>query len=105
MGRKFIFTNKNESKKGIMSTVFGLIASVSICMAVYLTFQMHGAAPVKYGVVGLLSMILAIAGLTLGIMAKLEQDRFYFFAWLGIILNGLALLGIAYIIYAGVYGV
>lgn len=105
MGHRFIFTNKNESKKGIMSTVFGLIAGISVCAAVFLTFQLGGAAPVKYGVVGLLSTIMAIAGMVLGIMAKLEQDRFYVFAWIGIVLNALTLFGIGYIIYAGVYGI
>lgn len=101
MRRKFIFTNKNESKKGIMSTVFGLIAGISLAAAVYLTFLRGGEALVKYGVVGLLSTLLAIAGLVLGIMAKAEQDRFYFFAWSGIVLNVLTLLGMGCMMYAG----
>lgn len=30
MGRKYIFTNKKESKKGIMSAVLGIIALASL---------------------------------------------------------------------------
>ena len=47
---------------------------------------------------------LNIAGLVLGIMAKLEEDKFYLFAWIGIVLNALTLLGIGGIVAVGVYG-
>ena len=88
MGRKYIFTNKKESKKGIMSAVLGIIALVSLFFAVYETFRNQGQALVKYG-----------------IMSKMEEDRFYLFSYLGIILNLLAIAGIGFIIYAGVYGI
>ena len=48
----------------------------------------------RYGVVTLLCLIFSAAGLVLGIMAKLEEDKFYLFAWIGIVLNALTLLGI-----------
>ena len=38
------------------------------------------------------------------IMAKLEEDKFYLFAWIGIVLNALTLLGIGGIVAVGVYG-
>lgn len=44
------------------------------------------------------------AGLVIGIMAKLEEDKFYLFAWIGIVLNALTLLGIGGIVAVGVYG-
>ena len=44
MGRKYIFTNKKESKKGIFSSVLGMIAFVSVILAVYGTFQNQGQA-------------------------------------------------------------
>ena len=49
-------------------------------------------------------LLFSLAGLILGVLAKLEEDKFYLFAWLGIVLNLLTLLGIAFILYAGVYG-
>ena len=48
--------------------------------------------------------IFSAAGLVLGIMAKLEEDKFYLFAWIGIVLNTLTLLGIGGIVAVGVYG-
>ncbi len=49
MGRKYIFTNKKESRKGIMSTVLGAVSLFSLFLAVYGTFQNQGEALVKYG--------------------------------------------------------
>ena len=105
MGRKYIFTNKKESKKGIMSAVLGIIALVSLFFAVYETFRNQGQALVKYGVAALFALLFALAGIVLGIMSKMEEDRFYLFSYLGIILNLLAIAGIGVIIYAGVYGI
>lgn len=105
MARKgYIFTDKVESKRGMMSTFFGILSLVSLIMAVHLTFVNEGAAFVKYGVVGFLCLIFSGVGLVLGIMAKMEEDKFYLFAWLGIILNLLTLAGISFILYAGAYG-
>ena len=105
MGRKYIFTNKKESKKGIMSAVLGIIALVSLFFAVYETFRNQGQALVKYGVAALFALLFALAGIVLGIMSKMEEARFYLFSYLGIILNLLAIAGIGFIIYAGVYGI
>lgn len=105
MRRKYIFTNKKESKKGIMSAVLGIIALVSLFFAVYETFRNQGQALVKYGVAALFALLFALAGIVLGIMSKMEEDRFYLFSYLGIILNLLAIAGIGFIIYAGVYGI
>ena len=105
MGRKYIFTNKKESKKGIMSAVLGIIALASLFFAVYETFRNQGQALVKYGVAALFALLFALAGVVLGIMSKMEEDRFYLFSYLRIILNLMAIAGIGFIIYAGVYGI
>ena len=102
MGRKYIFTNKKESKKGIMSAVLGIIALASLFFAVYETFRNQGQALV---VAALFALLFALAGVVLGIMSKMEEDRFYLFSYLGIILNLMAIAGIGFIIYAGVYGI
>lgn len=103
MGRKYIFTDKRESKKGIMSTVFGLLALVSVIYSVYQTFLNHGEAMMKYGMAVLLSLIFSLVGIVLGILSKMEQDRFYVFSWIGIVLNALTILGIGVILYAGFF--
>ena len=101
----FIFTDRAESKKGIMSAFFGALSLISLLLAVYLVYASEGETAVRYGVVGFLCLIFAAAGMTLGILAKMEEDRFYLFAWVGIVLNGLTLAGILGILYVGAYGI
>lgn len=103
MSRRYIFTNKRESKKGILSSALGAIAIISVILALYGTFQNQGQAQVRYGMAVLFSLLFALAGIVLGILSKLEQDRFYVFSYLGIVLNLVAILGIGFILYAGVY--
>lgn len=105
MARKgYIFTDKVESKRGMLSTFFGILSLVSLIFAVHESFLGEGAELVKYGVVGLLCLIFAVVGLILGILARMEEDKFYLFAWLGILSNVLTLAGIGFILYAGAYG-
>ena len=53
---------------------------------------------------GALNIAVGAVVLVSGIMAKLEEDKFYLFAWIGIVLNALTLLGIGGIVAVGVYG-
>lgn len=91
--RTYIYTNKTHSQKGIMSAVFGLLAFVTIVLALYLTFQAGGTASPRYGAAGLLSLIYALTGMTLGVMARLEEDKYYLFAYIGMLCNFLVLAG------------
>lgn len=98
----YIFTDKKNPKWGIMSTILGLVAGVSIGLAVHRTYLNGGAAPMQYGAVVLLAMIYAVAGLVLGIRSLMEQDIFLFFPVVGIFLNVLAVIAGGIIIYLGV---
>ena len=104
MNRKYIFTDKKESKRGIMSTVLGAIALISLFLAIYGTFENQGQALTKYAVAVFFALLFALTGLVLGILSRMEQDSFYLFSWMGIVLNLLTVMGIGFILYAGVYG-
>ena len=104
MARKFIFTNKFYSPKGIMATILGVIDLVALVYIVYLTYQNGGVALARYGTSGLLITVFSFVGLILGILSKSEPDRFYLFSYLGILFNIAALGGVSYILYAGAYG-
>ena len=104
MRRHYIFTDKRESKKGILSAMLGAMSLISVFLTVYFTWQNHGTAYVRYGVVALLCLKLPKEIVMEKIMAKLEEDKFYLFAWIGIVLNVLTLLGLGGIVAVGVYG-
>lgn len=97
----YIFTDKKNPHLGIMSTLLGLIAVVSVVVAVYLTYLAKGAAPMQYGMVIFLSVLYAVIGIALGIRALLQKDIFRFFPILGIVFNVLAVLGGGAILYLG----
>ena len=98
----YIFTDKKNPKWGIMSTILGLIAGISICMAVYQTYLNKGTAFMQYGAVVLLAMVYAMAGLVLGIRSLAEKDIFRIFPVTGIFLNVLTMIASGIILYLGV---
>ena len=99
--RHYIFTNKRYSEKSIMSAILGVISLGALIAAVYHTFLAGGEAMVGYGVTALLATIFSIIGMLLGILSKLEKDKFYLFSYIGIVTNALAIISIIYIIYVG----
>lgn len=99
----YIFTNKRHTDRAILSTILGVIAGMSLLAVIYLTYVQKGAASRSYGLTGLLAMILSAVGLVLGIITALDKDCYKLFPVLGLVFNGLALTGVALVIYAGVF--
>lgn len=97
----YIFTDKKNPRLGIMSTILGLIAVVSVVAAVYFTYLDKGVAPMQYGMVIFLSVLYAIIGIVIGIRALLEKDIFRLFPIVGIVLNVIAVLQGGVILYLG----
>lgn len=97
----YIFTNKRQSNRAIMATVLGVITLLSMIAVIHLSFLQKGNTPISYGLTGLLSMIMSLVGLVLGIVTVLEKDYYKLFPALGIVLNLISLLGVGFIVYAG----
>lgn len=103
--KNYIFTNKEHPQKGIMSTVLGIVSATSIVLALYVTFLDGGSAQPRHGAAALFATLFAAAGLVLGVMSKLEPDKYYLFSYLGIVINSLVIIGIGFILFAGAYGI
>lgn len=86
-----------------MSTILGVISLVTLVYAIIMSYLKAGNIPRQYGAAALLVMIFAFVGIVLGVISKTERDKFYFFTYLGIALNVLALAVISVILYAGAY--
>ncbi len=102
-GRKYIYTNKQHTNKGIMSTILGVIELSSIAYAVYNTYDRGGEAPLRYASACALVMVFAFVGIILGLIGRKESERFYIFAYIGLLLNILAIAALSGILYAGAY--
>ena len=86
-----------------MSTVFGVLCTVSLVIVVVLSYSRGGDVPAGYGFTGLFAAILSLVGMLLGVLALREADRFKLFGWLGILLNGVSLGAVSGILYAASY--
>lgn len=84
-----------------MSTILGIISTISLGIVVYLTYRNGGEATVGYGITGLLATLFSLIGLIIGIITVREKEYFRLFPILGIVLNLLALAGVSLILYAG----
>ncbi len=98
----YVFTARRHPEKGIMSMILGVVSLVSIGAAVYLSYQNGGSAKPQYGAAVFLVMLYAFAGLALGVVSRMEKDKYYLFPHLGIGLNFLSLALISMILYSGI---
>ncbi len=99
MRKNYIFTDKSYSERSIFSAVIGAISVISEAVAVYYSFLGGGKPELRLGMVLFLSMLYALAGELCGILSRMEKDRFYLFADLGIALNALGLIGVGVILF------
>ncbi len=97
------FTNKKHSEKSVMSTVFGALSMISMIVLIYLSYRLRGEVPVNYGIAVMLILVFGIVGLILGVFAMQEREKFRFFAIMGLVLNGLAIVSVSAVLYAGSY--
>jgi formate-dependent nitrite reductase membrane component NrfD len=84
-----------------MSSILGVIAVASICIAVELTYKNNGEALMQYGAAVLLAFVYSIVGLILGIRSLKEPDIFRLFPILGIVFNAVAIIATGAILYFG----
>lgn len=75
----------------------------SFIIVLYLTFLKDGRASISYGLTGLLAAMYSFIGLLLGLSSLKESDRYHLFQWIGISINGVMLIIMCLIIYAGLY--
>lgn len=99
----YMFTSKQHTQKGIMSTILGVISLATLVYTIVMSYLKAGDIPRQYGAAAMLVMIFAFVGIILAAVSKTERDKFYLFSYIGIALNVLVLVVISVILYAGAY--
>lgn len=102
--RKYLFTSKKTSYKGIASFISGAFSFAAFLLVLSIVAITGGEADARHGAVGIVSFILSISGLVLGIMSICEKDTFRLFPWLGTIISFLTFTIWGGIIYVGFTG-
>ncbi len=103
MRRSYIYTRKEHTKKGIMATILGVIAALSIVITIVRSYFLAGNVPDNYGAAIFLAFIFAVVGVILAIISRYEKEKFYLFSYIGIGINLLVIIMVSLILYAGVY--
>ena len=93
MRRSYIFTDKSYSELSILSFLLGVLSVAGELYSLERSFLNEGAPDERLGMAFFLCFLFSLAGAFLGIMSRLEKERFYLFSNLGILLNVLALAG------------
>ncbi len=99
----YIFTNKQHTEKGIMSTILGILSNITMGTAIYLSYINKGAASARYGAAVVLAAAFMTIGMILGLWSITEKEKFKLFMVLGIVVNTLAFGVLSIILYAGAY--
>ncbi len=98
---RYMFTDNRHPEKGIMSAVLGCISVAALVCAVFFTYKNGGQALIQYAAATLVAAVFSVCGLVLGIMSRFEKDIFYLFPNLGIVLNLISVLFIAFLLMLG----
>ncbi len=83
---KYKFTDKHNTKGGIAATLLGIIAVTCIIWSVNTAFRSRGTAGAWMGTIATLGFGCSTLGLILGLSSFKEEDKFYFFSWVGTII-------------------
>lgn len=100
--RMYSFAEKKQSKRGITSTVLGVVSLIILLALIYIAFFTKGNGGLYLGSVGLLSIVLAIAGISYGLWSFREKDVYYTFSQAGSILNGCILAAWIFMVVIGI---
>ena len=85
------FTEKTQSKRGIVGFVIAAISIGIFAYVVWNSFSHDGAGSMYLGSAGVTSMILSVVAFVLAIMSLREEDSFKLFPYLATFCSGLSL--------------
>lgn len=101
MAKAYFFTGKKQSVSGIMSTVFGSMALLTLILCISKAYESAGEQVSRLGGSAILSIVFMIVGFILAIKSVFESNCFLIFRILAWVMNILAFLCLSIIMYAG----
>lgn len=100
--KHYKFTDKQHSTEGIVSTVFGVVSFIIFWIGIIVSFQNNGNAGIIVGILGCLAFLLSIVGFFLGMRSFKNKDVFYFFSYIGTIINTIVWFVMLCVIMVGI---
>ncbi|MCR4591145.1 MAG: DUF6142 family protein [Lachnospiraceae bacterium] len=103
--RKYLFTSKKTSYKGIVSVICAAFSLISFFVVMSSVIKNGGNAGERLSAAGFMSLFFGAAGAVIGIVSLIERDTFRLFPRLGTILSVLMIIIWGGIIYVGFTGI
>lgn len=88
----FMFSNRNHSKKGMLSTFLAVLTIITLLILSILSSRTGGNGSMLLGGFGLCALILSIAGFMIGLQSLKEEEVYYSFPVVGTTLNTIILV-------------
>lgn len=98
----YMFTNKRHSGKGMASAFLGCLDLVYLFLVILFCFQAKGNASARDAAVTMFALVFSLIGFVIGILSRIEKDRFYLFPDIGIATNFIVIVLIVYMLVLGV---
>ncbi len=86
--RSYKFTDKKHTRQGIASTALGAAALLLVIIGFGMAYEQAGKASSFVGLWGLLSMLASATGFVLAVRGFQEEDVYYLFSQVGVLVNG-----------------
>lgn len=100
--KSYKFTNKRQSVRGIISTIYFVIALGLLVYAVVLSFKAKGNGGVAVGALGMEALLVSVAGIAMGVYGFKEEEVFLKFPWIGTVGNTIICLFLLGTILVGI---
>ncbi len=103
MARKnrLIFTNNEQSDKGIMSLILGVICVLSLIYGFVVSYVRQGEINDRFGSALFVTLILSVIGIVLGVLARYDTDKFKVIPTVGIVVNTIVILTLGFLLWIG----
>lgn len=89
---KFYFSGRQNSKKGILSFVIGLLNIIIFFIISFYLSQNTSTTGMWVGIYGVIALAISIFGFYIGYKSTFEKDIFFKFPILGIAFNALLMV-------------
>ena len=98
---RIIFTDNKQSKRGIMSVVLATICFLSMIYSIVVSYRLEGEVSQSIGTGLVMTLIMSVTGMVLGVSARLDGNKFKLLPVLGIVINGIVIVSLAFLLGLG----
>ena len=87
--RIYKFTDKKHTRQGMVSVATGVVSMFLLVITLTMAYRSSGNGSAWMGLWGALGLLSTVLGILLAVKGFQEEDVYYLFSQIGVVLNGL----------------